>query len=92
MSIRKVDSGHLSDITVDVATMSGSAALLVTVAFQKPSAMLDDRGLTLLNAPFPAYDLAFWRTSLQLFDQLIDGSLLNEIDNHEELLRFWFRL
>ena len=83
--IRSVDRGHFSDMTVEVATMSASCALLIT-GFMSASAALG--GCSPLQAHTFADDLRFGDNfaCFQLSNQLLHRMLFDEIDNDIEFL------
>lgn len=76
--------GSFSDMTDDVATMSGSSAFLITrrmsiEAFNDP---YSTRMLTFLHDTLSCDDLA----TLYALGELVRGALVNEVDDNRKLL------
>lgn len=83
--IRSVDKGHFSDMTVEVATISASWALLITVI---KSASIASSGHTPVRAHTFADDLRFGNplARFQLGNQLLHCMLCDEVDNEIKFL------
>lgn len=71
--MRRVDSGHLSDMTLDVATISASSALDLTGNCQRRTRVGYHDSRTLANNLLLGDGTSF----LKLVDQILHGTLLD---------------
>ena len=81
--IRRVESGHFSDMTVEVVMTSGSRALLITSKVVSIWANDEPIGGPTLAQYLVLGDKV---TSLYAIDQLINGMFLDQVDDQRETL------